>query len=157
MDMHPLVYLCKSPQILTARLFFPHILGIMLYTSTDRLVGNSSLLTRFFGWIRHARPIWDAAKPQKSDSADYVEPQHLTFAEQWSHLSDTIKGALSCAEDATRCHASAALQLDLAQYALSSLVDELSAVMDVGGRRRPANVHMLDFQPPRPFGDAIAA
>ncbi|AGK59841.1 hypothetical protein HYPDE_40863 [Hyphomicrobium denitrificans 1NES1] len=107
------------------------------------------------------RQIWPAAKQQKIETTAYIEPHRLTFVEQWGYLSDTIKGALSRAEEATRCHTSAALQLDLAQYALTSLVDELSAVMDVGGRRRPATVHMLDLQPPpfapRPFGDAIAA
>jgi hypothetical protein len=155
------VYFRKSSQFLTTHLFFPDILGIMIYTSTNRLVGDLALLTRFFAWIRAVRPIWPAAKPQKIETAGYIEPRRLTFVEQWGYLSDTIKGALSRAEEATRCHTSAALQLDLAQYALSSLVDELSAVMDVGGRRRPATVHMLDLQPPpyapRPFGDAIAA
>ena len=46
-------------------------------------------------------------------------------------------------------------------FVLAEVVDELAAVMDVGGRRRPANVRLLDLQPPplapRPFGDAIAA
>ncbi len=133
----------------------------MLYTSTNRLVGDSALLSRISAWIRHARQIWPVAKPQKTEIARYIEPRRLTFVEQWARLSDTVKGALSRAEEATRCHTSAALQLDLAQYALTSLVDELSAVMDMGGRRRPASVHMLDLQPPpfapRPFGDAIAA
>ncbi len=132
----------------------------MLYTSTHRLVGHSALLSRFFSWIRDSRPIWTAPKPRKTGRVESVDPRRLTFAEQWVCLSGTIKGALSRAEEATRCHTSAALQLDLAQYALTSLVDELSAVMDVGGRRKPASVYMFDLQPPfapRPFGDAIAA
>lgn len=90
-----------------------------------------------------------------------IEPRRLTISEQWSHISGIITGAASRAEEATRCHASATLQLDLAQYALTSLVDELSAVMDVGGRRRRATVHVLGIAPPsspRPtMGDAIAA
>jgi len=132
----------------------------MLYTSTNRFVGYSALLSGVSTWVRGAHRIWRAAKPQKVESIQYVEPRRLTFVEQWAYLSETVKGALSRAEEATRCHTSAALQLDLAQYALTSLVDELSAVMDVGGRRRPASVHMLDLPPPfapRPFGDAIAA
>ena len=156
-----LVYFYKSPQILTARLYFPCILVIMLYTSIKRFVGDSALLSGFLAWVLGARRIWPVAKPQNADNARYVEPRRMTFVEQWAHLSETVKGALSRAEEATRCHTSAALQLDLAQYALTSLVDELSAVMDVGGRRRPASVHMLDLQPPPfasgPFGDAIAA
>jgi len=133
----------------------------MLYTSINRRVRDSALFSRFAGWIRAARRIWPVAKSGDAVKIPYVEPRRLTFVDQWAYLSETIKGALSRAEEATRCHASAALQLDLAQYALTSLVDELSAVMDVGGRRRPASVHMLDLQPPpfapRPFGDAIAA
>ncbi|MBS0269700.1 MAG: hypothetical protein JSS54_12060 [Proteobacteria bacterium] len=86
------------------------------------------------------------------------EPRRLSLAEQWSQISGIVMGAASRAEEATRCHASATLQLDLAQYALTSLVDELSAVMDVGGRRRRATVHVLGVAPRRPtMGDAIAA
>jgi hypothetical protein len=43
---------------------------------------------------------------------------------------------------------------------LTSLVDELSAVMDMGGRRRRATVHVLgvaSVPSVRPIGDAIAA
>jgi hypothetical protein len=86
-----------------------------------------------------------------------AEPRRLTLAEQWELLSNVIRGAASRAEEATRCHASASLQLDLAQYALTSLVDELSLVMDMGGRRRRATVHVLEVLPARPIGDAIAA
>ncbi len=86
------------------------------------------------------------------------EPRRLSLAEQWSQISGIVMGAATRAEEATRCHASATLQLDLAQYALTSLVDELSAVMDVGGRRRRATVHVLGVAPRRPtMGDAIAA
>ncbi|WP_245279891.1 hypothetical protein [Hyphomicrobium sp. 99] len=89
------------------------------------------------------------------------EPRRLSLSEQWNQISGIITGAASRAEEATRCHASATLQLDLAQYALISLVDELSAVMDVGGRRRRATVHVLGVAPPsqpRPtMGNAIAA
>ncbi len=89
------------------------------------------------------------------------EPLRLSLSEQWHRLSDIVTSAASRAEEATRCHASATLQLDLAQYALASLVDELSAVMDVGGRRRGATLHVLGVAPPSPprptMGNAIAA
>ncbi len=101
-----------------------------------------------------------AANTAKSEMPHQLEPRRLTIAEQWNYLSDIVVGAASRAEEATRCHASATLQLDLAQYALTSLVDELSAVMDMGGRRRLATVHVLGITPspsPRPVGDAIAA
>lgn len=81
----------------------------------------------------------------------------MTLAEQWARLTDIIKSAVLGAEAASRCHSSAGMQLDLAQYALTSLVDELSAVMDVGGRRKRGNIHVLEILPPRPIGDVIAA
>jgi hypothetical protein len=100
------------------------------------------------------------ANSAKKEMPRQLEPRRLTIAEQWNYLTDIVVGAASRAEEATRCHASATLQLDLAQYALTSLVDELSAVMDLGSRRRRATVHVLGITPspsPRPVGDAIAA
>jgi hypothetical protein len=97
------------------------------------------------------------AEPRKGEFAPYREPRRLTVAEQWNYLTDVITGATSRAEEATRCQASAALQLDLAQYALTTLVDELSAVMDMQGRRKRATIHVLEVAPVRAFGDAIAA
>lgn len=101
-----------------------------------------------------------AAGPAKWELPKLVEPRRLTLADQWAHLSEIVMGAASRAEEASRCQASATLQLDLAQYALTSLVDELSAVMDMGGRRRRATVHVLGIASVpavRPIGDAIAA
>lgn len=113
-----------------------------------------------------AAPIFDSIRsrlvflPAKA-APRQVEPRRLTLSEQWNHIATIVTGAASRAEEAARCHASATLQLDLAQYALTSLVDELSAVMDVGGRRRRATVHVFGISPPsssRPtMGDAIAA
>src|SRR6185312_13025226 len=107
----------------------------MLFTATNFLVGDSAI-SRAIGWIRGAVNSRDLITSGKVETALYLEPRRLTLAEQWNSLSEIIKGAASRAEEATRCHTSAAMQLDLAQYALTSLVDELSAVMDVGGRRR---------------------
>ncbi|MBA2126252.1 hypothetical protein DLM45_08450 [Hyphomicrobium methylovorum] len=106
-------------------------------------------------WFRNKRVVDARETP-------FVEPRRLSLSEQWDRLATIVRGAVTRAEDAGRAHASAALQIDLAQYALISLVDELAAVMDVGDRRRRSNVHVLELQPtppmtPRPFGDAIAA
>lgn len=98
-----------------------------------------------------------AADPRKSQIEPYIEPRRLTIAEQWNRLADVIKTAEWRADEATRCQAAAALQLDLAQYGLTTLVDELSAVMDMQGRRRRATVHVLGVTPPRALSDAIAA
>ena len=105
-----------------------------------------------------AWPVFGAPVPQARTWP--AEPRRLSIADQWSHLSGIVMGAAARAEEATRCHASATLQLDLAQYALTSLVDELSAVMDMGGRRRRATVHVLGVASSpslRPVGSAIAA
>lgn len=106
--------------------------------------------------------IWAFADvPQQVEPRRSVEPRRLSLADQWSRLSDIVMGAAQQAETATRCHASATQQIDLAQYALASLIDELSAVMDMGDRvRRRATVHVLGVAPMpslRPIGDAIAA
>ena len=85
------------------------------------------------------------------------EPRRLTLAEQWKCLASVIEGAASNAEEAMRCHTLAAMQLDAVQYTLTSLVDELAVVMDVGGLRKQATVHVLEIPLPRSAGDAIAA
>jgi hypothetical protein len=120
------------------------------------LAAISGVATSFFQLVGQRA----VANTVKSEMPRQREPRRLTIAEQWTYISDIVVGAASRAEEAARCHASATLQLDLAQYALSSLVDELSSVMDVGGRRRLATVHVLGITPspsPRPIGDAIAA
>lgn len=134
----------------------------MLYFSTNFLVGGFPAISRAIGRARgmaYSSFAWRGSKTVTV--AANTESRRLTLVEQWDSLSDIIKGAFCSAEEATRCHKSAGLQLDLAQYALTSLVDELAAVMDVGGRRRVATVHVLDVQPPpaplQPLDDAIAA
>jgi hypothetical protein len=119
-------------------------------------VAISSAATSFSQLAGLRAPVNNA----KSEMPRQLEPRRLTIGEQWTYLADIVVGAASRAEEAARCHASATLQLDLAQYALTSLVDELSAVMDVGNRRRLATVHVLGIASspaPRPIGDAIAA
>jgi hypothetical protein len=131
----------------------------MLYAATSFLAERANAISRV---IARGRVFFETefyGRRKEPVSPSYIEPRRLTLAEQWARLSDIILGAAARADEAARCHASAGLQLDLAQYGLTSLVDELSAVMDVGGRRRRATVHVLGVQPPprRPFGDALAA
>ncbi len=132
----------------------------MANTSKILFARVSAAIERGFEIARDFAIWFFAMAPAQEDLPKAREPRRLSLAEQWNHLSDIVMGAASRAEEATRCHASATLQLDLAQYALTSLVDELSAVMDVGGRRRRATVHVLGVQPfpsLRPIGGAIAA
>jgi hypothetical protein len=102
-----------------------------------------------------------ASGPVERGTPKAVEPRRLTFADQWAFLTDIVMGAVSRSNEAARCHAAATQQIDLAHYALMSLVDELSAVMDMGDRvRRRATVHVLGVVPApslRSIGDAIAA
>lgn len=106
--------------------------------------------------------IWAFADvPETVELSKPIAPRRLTLADQWNRLSEIVMGAAQQAETATRCHASATQQIDLAQYALASLIDELSSVMDMGDRvRRRATVHVLGVAPTpvmRPIGSAIAA
>lgn len=97
------------------------------------------------------------SKSQKANQPPIREPRRLSLADQWACVSGIIRTAVTRTDEAVRCHSSAALQLDLAQYGLLTLVDELSAVMDMQGRRRRSNVHVLELPPSRVIGDAIAA
>ena len=68
----------------------------------------------------------------------------LTTAQQWSALVGVLDGAITGATDARRRQSAATQQLDLAQYALFKLGDELAAVMSIPGRREPATLHVLE-------------
>jgi hypothetical protein len=114
-------------------------------------------ISRAVAYLRSVAGSRLAAKPRESQITPYIEPRRLTITEQWNRLAEIIRTAAWRAEEATRCQTAAALQLDLAQYGLTTLVDELSAVMDMQGRRRRATVHVLGIAPPRTLGDAIAA
>jgi hypothetical protein len=111
--------------------------------------------------IRGMVSLRSGTKVRTPEIAAPREPRRLTLVEQWAAISEIVKNAVMGAEEAMRCHKSAAMQVDLAQYALVSLVDELAAGKDKGERLSRANVHVLDIplppMPPRPFDDAIAA
>jgi hypothetical protein len=77
-------------------------------------------------------------------TANSVPAATLSLADQWAKLSGILMGAVNQAENAQHLQKAATQQVDLAQYALSTLVDELSAVMSVEGRRdRKAELHIL--------------
>jgi hypothetical protein len=68
----------------------------------------------------------------------------LSTADQWSALSNVLTRAVVGAGEAGRLQKAATQQLDLAQYGISTLVDELSAVMTLTGRRdRLATLYVL--------------
>ena len=68
----------------------------------------------------------------------------MTLTEQWSKLAAILTNSVEQAETAEKLQKAATQQLDLAQYALSNLVDELATVMAVDGRRdRMATLYTL--------------
>jgi hypothetical protein len=85
------------------------------------------------------------------------EPLRLSLAEQWAKVSAIVLGASAKADEASKCHSSAAMQLDLAQYGLTSLLAELTIVMDVGVRPMPATVHVLRRPKAKALAGAMAA
>ena len=73
-----------------------------------------------------------------------TSPVRLTLAAQWARLSGVVSEAIGAARTAEQMQIAATQQLDLAQYALSTLVDELAAVMTIPGRRdQKATVHVF--------------
>ncbi len=129
----------------------PKIVGVRISAAIARGIG----VTRQFA-------LWAFADyPAEKVFPKTVEPRRLSLADQWAFLTDIVMGAVLRTNEASRCHAAATQQIDLAQYALMSLVDELSAVMDMGDRvRRRATIHVLGAAPVpslRPIGGAIAA
>lgn len=72
------------------------------------------------------------------------EVQRLSASEQWGRITSVIATAIASTEEALRLQRAATQQLDLAQYAISALTDELSAVMAIPGRRERARVHAFE-------------
>lgn len=87
----------------------------------------------------------------------------MTLADQWSKVTAVLSQSVDGARIATEMQSAATQQLDLAQYGLITLVDELAAVMAIPGRRsRSATVHALNggtenVDPPSLHSHALAA
>jgi hypothetical protein len=161
-------FACKPGQISAILIVLSSIHQILLIMADTSHIWIAKVYAAIMRWLSIPRDFSDfsfsafpfAITSAHEDLPKAREPRRLTITDQWNYLSDIIMGAASRAEEAARCHASATLQLDLAQYALTSLVDELSGVMEMGGRRRRATVHVLGVTPSpsrRAIGDAIAA
>ncbi len=63
----------------------------------------------------------------------------LSSDEQWRKISNVVSTAVDSARNAHACQVYASERLDSADYALLTLIDELSAVMPVGDLRRSGN------------------
>ena len=84
-------------------------------------------------------------------------PVRIPLAAQWQRLAETLTQSIDRAEQAQKLQAAATRQLDLAQYAMTTLMDELSAVMTVPGRRASAVVHRFEPLVLRAVDQALAA
>lgn len=95
-----------------------------------------------------ARAFKSTAKVQAAPAPRAASPQHtrpMTLADQWAKISEVLISSVDGARVATEMQSAATQQLDLAQYGLITLVDELSAVMTMPGRRsRSATVHAFN-------------
>lgn len=96
-----------------------------------------------------ARAFKSTARVQAAPAPRVASPQQITrpmtLADQWAKISEVLISSVDGARVATEMQSAATQQLDLAQYGLITLVDELSAVMTMPGRRsRSATVHAFN-------------
>lgn len=108
-------------------------------------------------WIRSAIRAARSAFRQRPVTAAVRTGGAMARDEQFARLSGIVARGVTRADDASGFHKSAALQLDLAQYALSSVMDELSVVMAVPGRGSPALVRIFEPRMARDFAAVRAA
>lgn len=81
----------------------------------------------------------------------------MTLSAQWTKITDILSQAIGRAQHARELQITATQHLDLAQYALWTLSDELSAVMKLPNRRERAEVHVLEPAQPAAKNQALAA
>lgn len=78
------------------------------------------------------------------------EPRRLDAAAQWAKVSTVLSTSIAGARAVADLQATATQKLDLAQYGLSTLMDELASVMVVPGRRQRAQVvHHVMYRAPQ--------
>lgn len=87
----------------------------------------TSLIARLFSEKPSAAPA-PAAMPASP-------APRLGAEDQWSKLVGIVSSSIDRAAISQRCHIAAENQLDAAAYALSTLMDDLAAVMTLPARR----------------------
>ena len=137
-----------------------HHIYRMATKASERLAGLDLPRARRFA-LQHVSntwaPMWAPRHRTKAPLPPIAEPRRLSLEDQWDRLSNVIAGASASAAEADRCQQSAGLQLDLAQYGLKMLVEELSSVMTIPGRRPASTIHIFESSPGNRYGAAIAA
>ena len=92
---------------------------------------------------RLARPVTPPARAKLTRAAARSTGGRLDAAAQWAKLSTVLVEAGERARQAAVLQATATRQLDLAQYGLITIRDELSAVMALPSRRDTVVVHVF--------------
>lgn len=144
-----------------------------LHMGFERLAGMADLVRDALARLATAGSAawrtfqsYSSVRTKRSSRADapvYVAvpaaPRQLTLAEQWSKIAAVLVSSVDGARAATEMQSAATQKIDLAQYGLITLVDELSAVMTMPGRsRRTATVHTFGYSEARTSsGQALAA
>jgi hypothetical protein len=114
----------------------------------------SGIVARLRG-LFHPRAQWTgvAARARLGGAAHVPVADRMAATDQWATLSNVLAGATRGAMAAERLQVSATQQLDLAQYGLLTLIDELSEVMVLPGRKsRTATLHTLAQLGDVPYG-----
>lgn len=107
------------------------------------------LARRIAGRVRHVvarrpEPQVQAVAPLAQASEPAASPKRLDLADQWNKLAGVLTTAIEGTCNVREMQAAATQQLDLAQYGITTLIDELTAVMALPGRQpRLATVHAL--------------
>jgi hypothetical protein len=134
----------------------------------SRLASAGRWLRRIWGALPFGRSTGRPAAAVQASAAPVVqrfpaasraeaEPALLSTERQWARLTAVVSTAIDGAKSAVELQSKATQQLDLAQYGLATLMDELSAVMSVPGRRSPAKVLRFEQQPADAAPHALAA
>ena len=125
----------------------------MLVTTNETVTGEMAIFKIIAGLIGAlaVRPSMRIPLPARP------MPGHISPTDQWQILTGTLTQAISRAEQARLLQSSATRQLDLAQYGLSTLMDELATVMTVPARRTTAMVHRFEPLASRTANQALAA
>ena len=94
----------------------------------------------------HSASFTSQATLQKPVERSHNSPLQLTLADQWTKISSVLVRSVEGASAIKDMQSAATQQLDLAQYGLSTLIDELAAVMAMPGvtssrRISSASVH----------------
>jgi hypothetical protein len=113
--------------------------------------------TRWMATFKVGRDVEPASTASGRDHSRTSGHSPMSIGAQWLRLAGIVSKAIERAQQANECHRAATRQIDLAQYALSSLVDELSAVMTIRGHRPMAVVHVFEPSAQRPARQALAA